>query len=261
MESRELFRFRGSPILVMGIDHVSIESLWAAAGCPDGDAHWSRYLSAPVTRRRIQKLRDENPGMEPIVIEPTGGVFVHKYLASSYAEYINEDLWHMVRQHLFGELPPGSTAPRAAESVSGQPMSKAQLQLLQAQLIADHDQAIADLRHDVNSIKQDREQARKEMAILPVPSPSKIRTPTRAHVNMVIRNYAQFHGITDYRPLYNRAYRELCYRHHIDLKTRANNRGKTPIEIVEEDGFMEKLYVIVCEMYLCDDRLGGTATG
>lgn len=271
MQSHVLCHYRGKPVLAMGSEHASLQALWSAAGSPDGDLHWSRFIGDPKTLRRIGKLRDEEPGTDPFVTDGSGEIFVHKYLGLTYASDLSTPLWKLVNQRFFGEEPTAPTGPSARKTVEA-PMTAAQLAHAHSQIVhahsqilvdqertlAEHGQDLEQLNSRVDAIEQDKEQARKALAKLPVPDPSNRKKITRVDINMLVRNFAKVRGITeesDYKSLWGAAYRQLYSDHHFNASARAKNQNKILLDVVEDAGMLWALYEVMYKLYIRPDRL------
>lgn len=101
----------------------------------------------------------------------------------------------------------------------------------------------------INQLLTTQQQAEAELKALPIseaPAPEK---PTRAKINEIVRNYVQRNNIS-HQSAWNKLYKELYYRCHIDVDARCKNRKSAKIDIVEEAGYMEQLHAIASEV-LC----------
>jgi len=76
------------------------------------------------------------------------------------------------------------------------------------------------------------------------PAPDKT---TRAKLNELVRLWVRSHDAS-YQETWNKLYKELYYRCHFDAKVRAKNSGKSPLDMVEEEGLTTDLYAIASEI-------------
>lgn len=95
---------------------------------------------------------------------------------------------------------------------------------------------------------EDRHEAASEMLngveLAECPAPDKT---TRAKLNELVRLWVRSHE-ANYQETWNKLYKELYYRCHFDAKTRAKNSGKSPLDMVEEEGLTTDLYAIASEI-------------
>ena len=97
------------------------------------------------------------------------------------------------------------------------------------------------------SLMATRQQAEAELKALPMaetPAPEK---PTRAKINELVRNYVQRNNVS-HQSVWNKLYKELYYRCHIDVDARCRNRKTAKLDVVEEAGYMEQLHAIASEI-------------
>jgi prophage antirepressor-like protein len=93
----------------------------------------------------------------------------------------------------------------------------------------------------------EKEQAEEELASLPLSDEPAAEIPTRARINMIVRNNAQRTKIA-YQAIWSKLYLELYYRYKFDVKARCRNSGRKPLEQIETDGMLEALYAIASEV-------------
>jgi Rha family phage regulatory protein len=74
--------------------------------------------------------------------------------------------------------------------------------------------------------------------------PKKMRTV----INEVVRAYAHGEGVL-YNYVWNRLYKEFKAIYHIDLSTRAKHRDQSKIDIAEDIGQLENLYLLALKMF------------
>ena len=93
-------------------------------------------------------------------------------------------------------------------------------------------------------IQQKAESELKALPMAETPAPEK---PARAKVNELVRNYAQRNHVS-HQSVWNKLYKELYYRCHIDVDARCRNRKAAKLDVVEEAGYMEQLHAIASEI-------------
>lgn len=70
---------------------------------------------------------------------------------------------------------------------------------------------------------------------------------TRAKINMAIREFCMANGV-QFDNVWNALYRQIYYRHGINLKARAKNRNVNKLDIAEELGLLEDMWDILSEL-------------
>lgn len=114
-----------------------------------------------------------------------------------------------------------------------------------------HDSRLDALESDNAERKSLEEQAIVNMLALPEPSVKAAEKSARSIVNECVRQYAvQNGGGKLHSEAWNKLYREFRIRHHIDARVQAKNRGKIPLDIVEEAGMLQELYAIAIEIFM-----------
>lgn len=99
----------------------------------------------------------------------------------------------------------------------------------------------------VNEIKQIQTEAREALAALPPATQEAPEKSTRSSLNELVRSYVQQKGIP-HVDVWRKLYRELRYRCHYDVNTRALNSGSSKLDQIERDGQLEALYAIALKI-------------
>jgi predicted transcriptional regulator len=70
----------------------------------------------------------------------------------------------------------------------------------------------------------------------------------RSMLRQIIAKYAKEHTSGDMREAWGVLYEELYYRCKISVRTRANNAGMSKLDVIEEEGLLQKSYLIMIQM-------------
>ncbi len=108
------------------------------------------------------------------------------------------------------------------------------------------------MKEQVATLLAVQQKAVEELTALPLcPTPAAPRTP-RDCINEIVRNYALRTCSDSDRPdfggAYSKLYREVYFRLHIDLKQRAANSNRKPLDVAEEVGIIEQVWAIASEV-------------
>lgn len=187
------------------------------------------------------------------------GTWGHPLVAIEVARWISPAFGVWCNMHIKHLLEVGSTAIVQEVQSSFPPIQSDMTLAMLTQAIqglaglANHVQAqhllIQQQQQQINLLLDTKHQAEAELQALPiaeVPAPEK---PTRAKVNEIVRNYCHRNKV-GHQQAWNKLYKELYYRCHIDVDARCRNRKGAKLDIVEEAGFMEQLHAIASEI-LC----------
>jgi hypothetical protein len=90
----------------------------------------------------------------------------------------------------------------------------------------------------------------ESLRLLPDPTVDATPKTIRASINEWVRQYGIKNGgdSATFQEAWNKLYRELRLRDHFDAKRRAKNRKLKPLDVVENDGMLPKLYAIAREV-------------
>jgi hypothetical protein len=95
--------------------------------------------------------------------------------------------------------------------------------------------------------QEQREQAIATLTALPAPTEKVPEIKDRTVLNTYVRQLAHKNSLT-YRDTWNHLYRHFRDRYHVDLKARARNQNKKPLDVAEDLGMIQKLYAVVHEL-------------
>ena len=117
----------------------------------------------------------------------------------------------------------------------------------QRAMIFEQQQQIDVLIGRSNLLLENQAQAEAELKALPTAPFKAVPKSSRAKLNEIVRNYvARTNG--DYREVWNKLYRELLYRVGYNVKYRAEIRKEKPLDILEQNGLLDHLLAIACEI-------------
>ncbi len=157
------------------------------------------------------------------------GTFAHRKIALKFAEWVSVDFEIWVNQQIDTLLQTGKVnlqpiAPQDYPSALRALATQYEVnQMMEKQL--EHKQAvIVDLAENVPAKKM------------------------RTVINEVVRAYAHGEGVL-YNYVWNRLYKEFKSIYHIDLNTRAKHRDQSKIDIAEDIGQLENLYLLALKMF------------
>jgi len=98
----------------------------------------------------------------------------------------------------------------------------------------------------------------KEVAVLQGGKPNPLALPQaeieapkisyRALINQRLRKFAQENDLEYFVP-WGRLYEELYYRCQINVRKKAEKRGLKPLEVIAEEGLLEKTFAIACKIF------------
>jgi prophage antirepressor-like protein len=156
----------------------------------------------------------------------------------------------------------GEVLPRIRKTgqyaVAGRPKSQIELLLESVQILADQARLTAALAQRVDAIeaREDARAAVGEQALrgLPAPELPAPELTERMQINQVVRGFCQLTG-ADYRETWNRLYREVRDRCHLDLKRRADRAEMSVLDLAEQldagehPGLMRQVYAIAFELF------------
>lgn len=143
----------------------------------------------------------------------------------------------VLTEHFFGK-----------KGASKKPPSAAQQLLATARVMVEHEERLVQLEQRMDAQEERQRRAARELLALPqpedIPQARTMRSVLVERVRQVAVIQEQSH-----RDLWNKLYREYRYRSGIDLKARAKNRNKRPLDIGEELGVVGKLYDLCCFLW------------
>lgn len=125
--------------------------------------------------------------------------------------------------------------------------SQAQLALVMAQALVEHERRLNEVAARVAAIEARQQEAEQQLQALPEPTAPPADITKRALLNRLIRAYAIQTGVP-VNVVWDRLYMEFRDRYHIDLKARATHR-KGPLDVAEELGHIETLYNLACHLF------------
>lgn len=159
----------------------------------------------------------------------------------------------VLRQHFFGPKEEPAPAP---------PITTAQQALLHAQALVELEQKQMRLREEQEEQRtrlqtveerldaKDAIEQEASRGLLALPGPKDLPIPRTIRSLLVERMRAVANARSgNHRDFWNELYREYLYRSRIDLKRRAKNRNKKPIDMAEEMGVLAKLYDLCCHLW------------
>ena len=100
-------------------------------------------------------------------------------------------------------------------------------------MLQQHDQRLSAVEGDIQQRK----------VLLPAPGKS-----SRAELNETVRRLAHEKCAGDFREAWKRLYKELYYRLHINVATRARNEGVKGMDVLEREGLLDTATSITVEM-------------
>lgn len=168
-------------------------------------------------------------------------------------ERYQKECARVLRDHFFGQRPAPKTAAEALLAQVQALCAVTQQMVEHDRRLTEHQQLIEGVQGDVAQLKADQEQARRELAEMETAAEKPATKSTRAKVTERVNAYCFANG-TKQQDIYRKLYHELKYRYHFDAETRAKNRSKEagkevrPIAIVEQEGLIEALWLIVCDL-------------
>ena len=100
----------------------------------------------------------------------------------------------------------------------------------------------------IDKIITSKETAEKELLQVERANDKPAQRTTRSKLVELVRAYVYATGV-NYQMTWNKLYRELQYRYHFDAKSRAKHQKRTPLEIIEQEGQIETLFIIASEIF------------
>ena len=127
------------------------------------------------------------------------------------------------------------------------PPTPAEMLLGMAQQMVDQERRLKESESQLNSLIENQKQAESELKALPEAStPAPVKT-SRAKVVEIVRNYV-VRTNASYQEVWRKLYHEVSYRCHYNAVQRAKNRGVKPMDVIEQDGKIDDLFAIACEL-------------
>lgn len=127
-------------------------------------------------------------------------------------------------------------------------MSPARLLLQQAQLLVAMEDRLASVEQTVEQMHQRQQNAARALLALPEPEGLPMPRTLRSHLVARMRGAAEATGLP-HNDLWNKLYIEFRDRYHVDLKARAKNGDKKPLDVAEEMRLMTALYDLACFLW------------
>lgn len=131
--------------------------------------------------------------------------------------------------------------------VSKAPLSIEEILSQNVQILIQHREQLNQMEGRLNLIENDKRKAENEWQTIRRPSiilPSK---STRNLFNELVRLYCSKNN-ADFRKTHGRIYKQFYYLYHVNLALRAKNQELSIVEYAEQDGFMENLYAVACDL-------------
>ena len=131
---------------------------------------------------------------------------------------------------------------------------KTQLELLleSVQALVELERVQQDHENRITAIEQIQSQAKQDFLALPACKEKAIPMPDRSKINYIIRTKARRDNV-EIKSLWSRAYTELSYRCHYNVRARVRLSKLKKLDQIEKDGMMGKFYAIVSEIYVTEE--------
>lgn len=100
---------------------------------------------------------------------------------------------------------------------------------------------------DVQELKSDRDEAKKQIAAIEQPKALAPEVPVRGKIQQMIASYVQEHSLT-YPAVWGKLYSDFRCIYHKDLKALAKNRKMKPLDYAEQEGLLDDLYSVAYNM-------------
>lgn len=231
----------------------------------DGESVWvslnriCQNLGTDYTgqRRKLQSHPTFSKGVEIISTPTKGGTqnvccIVLKYLPLWLATihpnkvkkkhrelliHYQDECAEVLNKHFFQQPEP-----------QGHPPTLAQQALIQAKILVEHENRLAVVEQRL--IVHEQRQERAARALLALPDPEELPRPKtlRSVLNERMRQVAVAREMS-YQDAWNKLYREYRDRYQVDLKRRAKNQGKKPLDVATDMGCMSGLYNLACFLW------------
>lgn len=125
--------------------------------------------------------------------------------------------------------------------------SQAQLALVMAQALVEHERRLNEVTARVAAIEARQQEAEQQLQALPEPTGPVADVTTRALLNRLVRAYSVETGIP-HNSLWRQLYREFRDRYHIDLVARAT-KSRGPLDVAESLGHIQTLYNLAATLF------------
>lgn len=113
--------------------------------------------------------------------------------------------------------------------------------------LKEHEGKLDSLDGRVSHIEERHERAEKSLKGTRLSRRQLKPLTTRAKINMAIREFCINNG-TQFDNVWNALYRQVYYRHGVNLKVRAKNKKISKLDIAEELGLLDKMWDILSHM-------------
>ncbi|MGB3205188.1 MAG: BRO family protein [Crinalium sp.] len=221
------------------------------------------YLNPPeairdhVSAKYSKTLSLGLPGKKPLFVSEPGlyQLVMRSNLSSAerFQDWVFEEVLPTIRKTGKYEIPQApQQSPDELEILlrTTEALSQVTQQIAkQRAMIFEQQQQIDVLIGRSNRLLENQAQAEAELKALPTAPFKAVPKSSRAKLNEIVRNYvARTNG--DYREVWNKLYRELRYRVGYDVKRRAEIRQEKPLDILEQNGLLDHLLAIACEILI-----------
>jgi prophage antirepressor-like protein len=152
----------------------------------------------------------------------------------------------------------GEVLPRIRRTgqyaVAGRAKTQIELLLESVQALAEQERQTAALAQRVDAIEARAAAGDQALRALPAPALPAPELTERMQINQVVRGFCQLTG-ADYRETWNRLYREVRDRCHLDLKRRADRAEMSVLDLAESldagehPGLLRQVYAIAFELF------------
>lgn len=170
--------------------------------------------------------------------------------AEAFQDWVVEEVLPSIRKNGFyakNEPTDGLTKLKALqESVNALVEHEKKLMEHESKLIT-HDDTLVSHEGRIYHIESIRNSAMNSLSKTELSERSPAPLPTRAKINMAIREFCMANGV-QFDNVWNALYRQIYYRHGINLKARAKNRNVNKLDIAEELGLLEDMWDILSEL-------------
>ncbi len=100
----------------------------------------------------------------------------------------------------------------------------------------------------LDKLMSNQEAAEQELLHVERASEKSTQRTTRSKIVELVRAYV-YATNANYQMTWNKLYRELQYRYHFDARARAKHRRVSPLEVIEQEGQIETLFLIASEIF------------
>lgn len=108
--------------------------------------------------------------------------------------------------------------------------------------------SVSSLESRVLTIETDKQLARQELLDLPAPTVKATPLTTRQKIAMRINDYVRAANV-EYQEARSKLNREMSVRYGRNFRILANKRGMGVIDVVEQEGLIEEMYTIACDIF------------